>query len=75
MRLLPASAIYRLPKTSTARPTADDFDAIDFDGVLRKAAERLRERAASADITAADRKIAQDALVELFLARERSGAR
>ena len=58
-----------------ARPTADDFDAIDFDGVLRKAAERLRERASCVEITAAERKVAQDALVELFLARERSAAR
>ncbi|MFN3891321.1 MAG: exonuclease SbcCD subunit D [Beijerinckiaceae bacterium] len=57
-----------------ARPTADDFDAIDFDGVLRKAAERLRERAVCAEITAAERKIAHHALVELFLARDRSVA-
>lgn len=55
-----------------ARPTAEDFDSIDFDGVLRKAAERLKERAAAPNVTEQDRRIAQDALVELFLSRERS---
>ena len=57
-----------------ARPSAEDFDAIDFDGVLRKAAESLKQRAASQDLTAHERKIAEDALVELFLSRERGAA-
>lgn len=57
-----------------ARPSPEDFDAIDFDGVLRTAAERLKERMLSSDLTARERKIAEDALVELFLSRERSAA-
>ena len=57
-----------------ARPSPEDFDAIDFDGVLRKAAESLKERAASDSLSAHERKIAEDALVELFLSRERGAA-
>lgn len=55
-----------------ARPSPEDFDAIDFDGVLRAAAERIKLRMLAPDLTARDRKIAEDALVELFLSRERS---
>lgn len=57
-----------------ARPSAEDFDAIDFDGVLRKAAESLKARAASQTLTAHERKIAEDALVELYLSRARVAA-
>lgn len=49
------------------RPSDEDFDAIDFDGVLRTAAERLKARAQDAGLVAGDRKIAEDALVELYL--------
>lgn len=55
-----------------ARPSPEDFDAIDFDGVLRTTAERLKDRMTSPGLTARERKIAEDALVELFLSRERS---
>jgi DNA repair exonuclease SbcCD nuclease subunit len=57
-----------------ARPSPEDFDTIDFDGVLRTAAERLKERMSSSTLTAAERKTAEDALIELFLSRGRSPA-
>lgn len=59
-----------------ARPSDEDFDAIDFDGVLRAAAERLRGRARDDASTPDARRIAQDALVELYLmaCRTREGA-
>jgi DNA repair exonuclease SbcCD nuclease subunit len=49
------------------RPSEEDFDAIDFDGVLRTAAERLKARAQETALAAGDRKTAEDALVELYL--------
>lgn len=49
------------------RPSDEDFDAIDFDGVLRTAAERLKARAQETALAAGDRKTAEDALVELYL--------
>ncbi len=55
-----------------ARPGAEDFDAIDFDGVLRTAAERLKQRMFNEDLSLRERKLAESALVELFLQRERS---
>jgi DNA repair exonuclease SbcCD nuclease subunit len=51
----------------TARPTQADLEAIDFDGVLRRCAERLRsvidDSAASPEL----RRRAEDALVELYV--------
>jgi DNA repair exonuclease SbcCD nuclease subunit len=57
-----------LDQTSlTARPTQADLEAIDFDGVLRRCAERLRsvidDVAASPEL----RRRAEDALVELYV--------
>lgn len=48
-------------------PSAEDLDAIDFDGVLRKSAETLRARSADPDLSAEQRRVAADAMVELFL--------
>jgi hypothetical protein len=50
-----------------ARPTEADLEAIDFDGVLRRCADRLRslvDDPAQADQT---RRCAEEALVELYL--------
>jgi DNA repair exonuclease SbcCD nuclease subunit len=49
------------------RPSAGDIEAIDFDGVLREAAERLKAQAADAALSAEARRRAGDALVELYL--------
>jgi DNA repair exonuclease SbcCD nuclease subunit len=51
----------------SVRPTSEDLDAIDFDGVLRQSAEQLRARADDPALGAEERRIAEDALVELFL--------
>ncbi len=50
-----------------ARPTKADLETIDFSGVLRQAAERLRTLAGDASTDAAKRRCAEDALVELYL--------
>jgi hypothetical protein len=51
----------------TARPTQADLETIDFDGVLRRAADRLKsvidDSAASHEL----RRRAEEALVELYL--------
>lgn len=51
----------------TARPTQADLEVIDFDGVLRRAADRLKsvidDSAASPEL----RRRAEEALVELYL--------
>jgi DNA repair exonuclease SbcCD nuclease subunit len=49
------------------RPTPEDLEKIDFQGVLREAAERLRTESQNESATAADRRRAEDALVELFV--------
>lgn len=49
------------------RPTAEDLEKIDFQGVLREAAERLRAEAADDAASTADRRRAEEALVQLFL--------
>lgn len=48
-------------------PTDEDLEAIDFSGVLRDAAERLREQAADPAFDEGRRKLAKEALVELYL--------
>ena len=50
-----------------ARPTPEDLESIDFDGVLRGAAEALRGLCDDETKDAATRKRADDALIELFL--------
>jgi DNA repair exonuclease SbcCD nuclease subunit len=54
-----------------AQPSAEDLDAIDFDGVLRKSADLLRARSDDSNLSAADRRIATDALIELFMMSEK----
>lgn len=49
------------------RPAAEDLEKIDFQGVLREAAELLRAEAADASLNPAERRRAEDALVELFV--------
>ena len=50
-----------------ARPTQADLEAIDFDGVVRRAAERLRTLADDTAQSSTLRHHAQEALVELYL--------
>lgn len=50
-----------------ARPTAADLEHIDFDGVLRGAAEMLRGICEDETKDASSRKRADDALMELFV--------
>jgi DNA repair exonuclease SbcCD nuclease subunit len=64
------AAVFYLDVDQTAlvvRPTQSDLEAIDFDGVLRRSADRLKamvdDPAQSADM----RRRAEDALIELYL--------
>jgi DNA repair exonuclease SbcCD nuclease subunit len=77
-RLLGLSAAFfelDVDQTNLAvRPTGADLEAIDFDGVLRHAADRLKS---IADHDAADTgaaRCAQDALVQLFVLAADTGA-
>jgi DNA repair exonuclease SbcCD nuclease subunit len=56
------------------RPSLGDLERIDFGGVLREAAEMLKEQAEDPALAAVDRKRAGDALVQLFLLLRRDGA-
>ncbi len=49
------------------RPTLEDFERIDFQGVLREAAETLRAMAENPVNSAAERRRAEEALVQLYL--------
>ncbi len=48
------------------RPSDADLERIDFDGVLRRTAEQLRQRMQDPGSADADRQTAEDALVLLF---------
>lgn len=48
-------------------PTDADLEAIDFGGVLRVAAERLQQQAVDIEQDEQQRRLAKDALVELYL--------
>jgi hypothetical protein len=50
-----------------ARPTLADLEAIDFDGVLRRSADLLRNLVDDATETAERRHRAEEALVDLYL--------
>lgn len=50
-----------------ARPTTADLEAIDFDGVLRRAADTLIARMGDASRSYTDRNLAQESLVQLYL--------
>jgi len=56
-----------------SRPTEQDLESIDFGGVLRHAAERLKTMAEKADAST-DKKRAEDALVHLFVMATSKGA-
>lgn len=51
----------------TARPTQADLEAIDFDGVLRRAADRLKSVIDDSAASPGLRRRAEEALVELYL--------
>jgi hypothetical protein len=50
-----------------ARPTQTDLEAIDFDGVLRRSADRLKAIVDDTAQSAEMRRRAEDALIELYL--------
>lgn len=49
------------------RPTLADLEKIDFDGVLREAAEKLRQQAENPALSPVERRRAEEALVQLYL--------
>lgn len=49
------------------RPDPNDLESIDFDGVLRRVAETLRQRAGDETLALADRRIAEESLMTLYL--------
>lgn len=49
------------------RPTDADLESIDFDGVLRLAADRLQSQAEDATLSGDARHIAQEALTQLYI--------
>lgn len=51
----------------TVRPTQADLESIDFDGVLRRSADRLRGLSDDVSQTAERRRHAEEALIELYL--------
>lgn len=64
------AAIFHLDLDQTAlgtRPTQADLEAIDFDGVLRRSADRLKAIADDSTQSAEIRRRADEALVELYL--------
>ncbi len=65
-----AAALFHLDVDDAGllvRPTAADLEAIDFGGVLRLAAERLKAASDDAAQPADARRRAEDALVQLFV--------
>lgn len=64
------AAVFHLDADQTAlavRPTQADFESIDFDGVLRRSADRLKALADDATQTPELRHRAEEALIELYL--------
>lgn len=64
------AAVFHLDVDQTAlvtRPTQADLEAIDFDGVLRRSADRLKAIADDPAQSAEMRRRADEALVELYL--------
>jgi hypothetical protein len=49
------------------RPDRDDLETIDFDGVLRRAAETLKQRLVDPSLPPAERQTAEDSLMTLYL--------
>lgn len=58
-----------------ARPSAADLEAIDFDGALRRVAEKLKARIDDDGAAAEERAVAEEALTRLFLAATEGAAR
>lgn len=50
-----------------ARPTQEDLEAIDFDGVLRRSADQLQVIVNNSEESANVRRRAEEALIELYL--------
>ena len=69
LEVLRAAFFYLDARTEDLRvsPTDEDLEAIDFGGVLRDAAERLKQQAADVAQGDQQRRVAKDALVELYL--------
>ena len=64
------AALFHLDTDQTAlfaRPTEGDLEAIDFDGVLRRSADRLKAIVDDPAQSAEMRRRAEDALIELYL--------
>lgn len=64
------AAVFYLDVDQTAlvvRPTQADLEAIDFDGVLRRSADRLKAIVDDPAQSAEMRRRAEDALIELYL--------
>jgi hypothetical protein len=64
------AAVFHLDLDQTAlvaRPTEADLEAIDFDGVLRRSADRLKAMVDDPAQNAETRRRAEDALIELYL--------
>jgi len=56
------------------RPTLTDLEKIDFDGVLREAAEQLKQKAENPAASPVERRRAEEAMVQLYLlTRDRLG--
>jgi hypothetical protein len=64
------AAVFHLDVDQTAlaaRPTQTDLEAIDFDGVLRRSADRLRSVIEDSAALPESRRRAEEALVELYV--------
>lgn len=64
------AAVFHLDLDQSAlvvRPTAADLEAIDFDGVLRRAADRLKSIVDDSTQTPDMRRRAEESLIELYL--------
>jgi hypothetical protein len=64
------AAVFHLDLDQTAlvaRPTEADLEAIDFDGVLRRSADRLKAMVDDPAQNAETRRRAEDALIDLYL--------
>lgn len=70
------AALFHLEADQSAlliRPTATDLEAIDFGGVLRNAADRLRSMTDDDTIGLVKKRRAEEALVQLFVMATGSG--
>ncbi|MDR3437852.1 hypothetical protein, partial [Telmatospirillum sp.] len=71
------AAMFHLDVDDTGlaiRPSAADLELIDFGGVLRHAADRLKAVAEDAAVGPVEKRRAEDALVQLFVMAVGTGA-